>query len=157
MEKERERTENWQKAIIYSDMCLYQVYKFIYIKSSLSFTCSVKRWLVILGDWLYLLLIEKAFDELVEKRIYRNRKGAQTEVFEQTPTNLEIQVLNCQLVYLNTNWGHAITECNSSFKKLSIQMLNIYSHFLCILYTSILLQQNNLSRKIKIKLFLIFD
>lgn len=86
MEKERERTENWQKAIIYSDMWLYQVYKFIYIKSSLSFTCSVKRWFVILGDWLY-LLIEKAFDELVEKRIYRNRKGAQTEVFEQTPTN----------------------------------------------------------------------
>ena len=36
--------------------------------SSLSFICSVKRLFVILGDW---LLIEKAFDELVEKRIYR--------------------------------------------------------------------------------------
>lgn len=66
-------------------------------------------------------------------RIYRSMEGThrhvntQVEVFQQNyKSNLKIQVLNCHLVYLNINQGHATTKYNSSFKHLSIQMLNIY-------------------------------
>ena len=148
MEKEREN----RKLAESNDLLWHVTFSSLYVPSS-SFTCFVKRWFVISGDW---LLIEKAFDELVEKRIYRKRKGAHTEVFEQTcKLNLEIQVLNCHLVYLNTDWGDAITKCNSSFKKLSIQMLNIYSHF--FVFCTLAFCFNKIIWVERLKLFLLFD
>lgn len=88
-------------------------------------------------------------------RIYRSREGTHkyththVEVFQQNyKSNLEIQVLNYHLVYLNTNQGHATNKYNSSFKYLSILMLNIY--FFIFFTLAFLFELSNMSRKMEI-------